>query len=43
MSVFVFFVMCVTYYILQNRKFHVSEKMNLFEIERFGDFSMYSI
>ena len=38
-----FFVMCVMYYIFQNRKFHVPEKTNLFEIERFGDFSVYSL
>ena len=30
--------MCVMYYILQNRQFHVPKKTNLFEIERFSDF-----
>ena len=43
-SIFIlFFVMCVMYYIVRNRKFHVLEKTNLFEIERFGDFSMYNL
>ena len=35
--------MCVMYYILQNQKFPVPKKTNLFEIERFGDFSVYNL